>query len=173
METKQRNGAALLAGSPAAQRKPSRKEIPPGEPLCRYCTAKCCRYFALPLETPECRKEYEYLRWYLLHDLASVFIEDGTWYLLVHTTCKHLRPDQLCGIYSTRPRICREYSTRKCEYEDDWCYEHYWETPEQMAEYMEAVLPPPRGRGIRSPRPQCDAAPAPRARRKRHTATPA
>ena len=30
-----------------------RKDLPPGHSLCEYCTAKCCRYFALPIDAPE------------------------------------------------------------------------------------------------------------------------
>ena len=130
-----------------------REDVPPNEVLCAYCTAKCCRYFALPIEAPETRRDYEFIRWYLLHDRASIFTEDGTWYLLVHTTCKHLQADNRCGIYETRPQICREYSTKNCEYEDDWTYERYFETAEQVAEYAEAVLPKGRGQSLRSPKP--------------------
>jgi Fe-S-cluster containining protein len=133
--------------------KPRREAIPAGEVLCNYCTAKCCRYFALPLETPTTYEDFEYIRWYLLHDQAAVFTEDGTWYLLVHTTCKHLQPDNRCGIYDTRPPICREYSTKDCEYEDDWVYDHYFETPEQVAEYIEATLGPTSGPFVRSAKP--------------------
>jgi len=133
--------------------KPHRDDIPPGENLCSYCMAKCCRYFALPIDTPDCWKDFEYMRWFLLHDGATVFTEDGTWYLLVYSACKHLRDDQLCGIYSTRPMICREYKTAKCEYDDTWVYDRYLETAEQVQEYAEAVLGPRRGRSIRSPRP--------------------
>jgi uncharacterized protein len=133
--------------------KPKREAIPAGEVLCAYCTAKCCRYFALPLETPDTYEEYEFIRWYLLHEHATVFTEDGTWYLLVHTTCKHLQPDNRCGIYETRPQVCRDYSTTDCEYEDDWVYDHYFETPEQVAEYMEAVMGPTHGPHTRSRKP--------------------
>jgi Fe-S-cluster containining protein len=59
----------------------------------------------------------------------------------------------LCGIYETRPQICRDYTTENCEYEDDWVYDHYLETPEQVVEYAEAVLGPRKGRDIRSPKP--------------------
>jgi Fe-S-cluster containining protein len=131
----------------------TRDELPKGQSLCEYCTAKCCRYFAMPIETPDTFKELEYLRWFLLHDRASVFKEDDDWYLLVHTTCKHLQPDNRCGIYETRPQICREYTTDNCEYEDDWVYDQYFETPEQVEEYIEVVLPRKRGASIRSPRP--------------------
>lgn len=130
-----------------------REDVPPGDCLCDHCTAKCCRYFALPMETPTERADFEYLRWFLLHDFATAFTEDETWYLMVHTTCKHLRPDNRCGIYDTRPQICRDYTTDDCEYDDDWVYERYFETAEQVAEYADAFLPKSRGQSIRSPRP--------------------
>ncbi len=133
--------------------KPSREELAPGENLCDYCSAKCCRYFALSIEKPTNREAFDYLRWYLMHERAAVFVEDGAWYLLVHTPCKNLQADNRCSIYEKRPRICRQYSTTKCEYEDSWVYEQYFETPEQIEEYAEAVLPPPKGRGIRSAKP--------------------
>ena len=131
----------------------SREDLKPGEVLCDHCTAKCCHYFALPIETPTSHRDFDFIRWYLLHDRASVFIEDDDWYLLVHTVCKHLMPDNLCGIYHTRPIICREYSTDGCEYEDDWTYDRYFETPEQVGEYADAVLGPQPGESIRSRKP--------------------
>ncbi len=133
--------------------KPHRDKVPANECLCDYCTAKCCRYFALPIETPTERKDFDYMRWYLLHDRATVFVEDDTWYLLVHTTCKHLQKDNRCGIYHTRPQICRDYSTDNCEYEDTWTYEKYFESPEQVAEYLEATLGVKERQSIRSPEP--------------------
>jgi len=132
--------------------KPKREEIPTGTILCEHCSAKCCRYFALPIDEPTELTEFEYIRWFLLHDHATVFVEDGTWYLLVHTPCKHLQQDNRCGIYNTRPQICREYSTKNCEYEDDWVYDKYFETAEQVEDYIEAVIGPTKG-NIRSPQP--------------------
>lgn len=130
-----------------------REDLKPGESLCDHCTAKCCKYFALPIDTPTRRKDFDFIRWYLLHDGATVFTEDDDWYLLVHAECKHLQSDNRCGIYDTRPQICRDYSTDDCEYEDKWCYDRYFETPEQVAEYVEAVMPGKRPDGIRSARP--------------------
>jgi Fe-S-cluster containining protein len=138
---------------PLPRLKPRREDIKPDEVLCDYCTAKCCRYFALPIETPDCREDFEYIRWYLLHDQASVFTEGETWYLMVSTNCQHLQSDNRCGIYDTRPPICREYSTKDCEYEDLWVYERYLETAEQVAEYAEALLSE-EGKDIRSARPK-------------------
>jgi Fe-S-cluster containining protein len=129
-----------------------RKDLPEGKVLCEYCTAKCCRYFALPIETPDQYSDFEYIRWYLLHGAASVFKEDDDWYLLVHTECKHLQPNNLCGIYETRPEICREYTTDNCEYDDEYTYEFYLETAEQVAEYTEAVIQP-KHKSIRSRKP--------------------
>ena len=138
---------------PSATPKMRPEDLPPGEVLCSYCTAKCCRYFALAIEEPTVRRDWEFVRWYLMHEGATLFREDDDWYLLVHAKCKHLQPDNRCGTYETRPSICREYTTTNCEYEDEYLYEQYLETSEQAAEYAEAVLPKKRGQSIRSPKP--------------------
>jgi uncharacterized protein len=118
-----------------------RSEVPEGAALCDHCTAKCCRYFALPIETPETWDDFDHLRWYLLHGRVALFVEEGTWYLVVHADCKHIMADYRCGTYETRPAICRSYTTDACEFEDDACYEQFFESPEQIWEYAEAVLP--------------------------------
>ena len=133
--------------------RPHREELAAGECLCSYCPAKCCKYFALPIDTPTTWVDFEYIQWFLLHDRAAVFTEKGDWYLLVYTRCKHLREDNLCAIYDQRPQVCRDYSTVDCEYEDDWVYDQYFETSEQVVEYAEAVLGPRDGHGMRSPKP--------------------
>jgi Fe-S-cluster containining protein len=127
--------------------KPGRNDLRPGECLCTHCPAKCCRYFALPIETPTDWEDFEYIRWFLFHERAAVFTEKGDWYLLVYTRCKHLRDDNLCAIYDDRPKICRDYSTGDCEYDDGWVYDQYFETSEQVVEYAEAVLGPREKRG--------------------------
>ena len=134
-------------------KKPAREELKPGQILCDFCTGKCCRYFALPIETPTGLQDYEFIRWYMLHGETTIFCEDDDWYLMVHNRCDHLMDDNRCGIYNTRPQICRDYTTDDCEYEDDWTYDHYWETPEQMAEYAEAVLSRKKRKVVRSPKP--------------------
>ncbi|MCG6155500.1 YkgJ family cysteine cluster protein [Rubinisphaera margarita] len=124
-----------------ATKRVTRADLKPGEFLCDHCTAKCCRYFALPIDTPDSREELENIRWYLLHEDVSIFVDEGTWFLMVHTVCRKLRSDNLCGIYETRPQICRDYSTDNCEYDGDGCYDQLFESPEQMWEYIEAVYP--------------------------------
>nr|WP_231131275.1 YkgJ family cysteine cluster protein [Crateriforma conspicua] len=132
--------ASTLAPRPPKKRR--REDYPADANLCEHCTAKCCHYFALPIEEPASRRDFDFMRWYLLHDRASVFVDSDTWYLLVHTTCKHLQDDHRCGIYETRPQICRDYTTAECEFEDDWCYEKYFESPEQIDEYADAMFGP-------------------------------
>lgn len=84
--------------------------------LCDKCSAICCRYFALPLDNPTTAKDLDDVRWYLLHRGIHVFIEKKQWYLCVHNPCEHLGAANRCGIYDRRPRICRKYSTRNCEF---------------------------------------------------------
>ena len=133
--------------------RPDRKDIPVGESPCNYCPGKCCRYFALPIDTPESRKEYDNMRWFILHEKTAVFVDDDTWYLLVYSPCNFLdKKTNRCLTYETRPNICREYSSDKCEYEDHHVYDQYFELPEQIEDYAEAVMGPRRGQPFRSQR---------------------
>jgi uncharacterized protein len=136
-----------------ANTKKDRNSLGPDEVLCDHCTAKCCKYFALPIETPVDLEDYEFIRWYLVHDRATVFTDDDQWYIMIHTTCRHLQTDNRCGIYDTRPQICRDYTTDNCEFEDDWTYDLYFEAPEQIRQYAEAVLQLKTNGSIRSPKP--------------------
>ena len=70
------------------KRKLRREEIPAGDCLCDHCSAKCCKLFRLQIDTPTTREEFDYIRWYLMHAQAAVFVEEGAWYVLVHTVCK-------------------------------------------------------------------------------------
>lgn len=104
--------------------------------LCDQCAALCCRYFALPLETPTTRRQYDDIRWYLVHENCAVFIEKKTWYLAVMAKCKHLLADNRCGIYETRPRICKEYSTDNCDYHGgEYDYDKLFTSAEQLWDY--------------------------------------
>lgn len=124
--------------------RPQRSDLPAGANLCDYCTAKCCRYLALPIDTPTTWKDFDSIRWYLMHEDISVFVEDGDWYLLIHRECRHLEADNRCAVYEVRPQICRDYHTDDCEYDDVYTYEKIFETDDQIWEYAEAVLGPER-----------------------------
>ena len=123
-----------------------RAAIPAGDSLCDHCAGKCCRYFSLPIETPKGWDDYDAIRWYLAHGQTLVYVEKGTWFLVVMTRCNYLTRDDRCSIYHDRPKICREYTTADCEYDDDWLFEQVFEAPEQLWEYAHAILPPRRRR---------------------------
>lgn len=135
-----------------------REDLPEGRHLCEFCPAKCCKYIAVPYETPDSFEDMEYIRWIVLHQGATMFKEDETWYLLVHTPCEKLQADNRCGIYHTRPQICRDYTTKNCEYDDDWTYDFYLETADQVWDYTEAVYTKAtakkNGGSIRSQKPE-------------------
>jgi Fe-S-cluster containining protein len=121
-----------------------RDQLPAGGNLCSYCTARCCRYFAVPIDTPTTWDDFDNIRWFMLHGRVTLYAEDETWYLCVYADCRELRADYRCGIYETRPQICRDYSTNACEYDDRGVHDLLFETPEQIWEYAEAILPPKR-----------------------------
>lgn len=109
--------------------------------LCERCTALCCRYFALQIDEPQSPQEFDDVRWYLAHENVHIFVEDGDWYLSVQTKCQHLEPNNQCGIYEDRPKICRTYSTENCDYHAaEYDFEQYFTSPGQLEAYAQATL---------------------------------
>jgi len=97
----------------------------------------CCRYIALPIETPDDRADFDDIRWYILHNNISVFVENGEWYIYIAADCRHLQPDYRCGIYETRPSICRKYTTENCDYHSgEYGWEQHFTCPEHLDEYV-------------------------------------
>lgn len=79
---------------------------------CEACGARCCRYVATQIDTPTSKREYDYLRWYLLHHHVNVFIDhEGDWYIEFETPCEQLGTDNRCMGYESRPHICRRHGT--------------------------------------------------------------
>jgi len=105
---------------------------------CDRCTGLCCRYFALPIETPEDKGDYDDIRWFLCHKDITVFVEDGDWYINIKNKCMHLsEKDYRCRIYDKRPRICRGYSHSDCDFvEGHYDYELHFTDDKQMEEYI-------------------------------------
>lgn len=93
---------------------------------CEGCGARCCRYVATQVDTPTTKREYDYLRWYLLHRNVNVFIDhSGGWYIELESPCENLGPDHRCTGYETRPQICRRHGVgdTDCEFHgatDPW-----------------------------------------------------
>ena len=107
--------ALSLLTAPNRARMPNPDDGPP----CHLCTARCCKYFAFEIDRPTAAKDFDTIRWYLMHEGIVVWVQDGDWYIEVRTVCKHLQPDNMCGIYETRPEVCRDYGASTddpCEY---------------------------------------------------------
>lgn len=120
--------------------------------LCSRCVALCCRYFALPIDNPSSAADYDNIRWYLAHENVVIFVEDRQWYIGVLNRCKHLTSDNRCEIYETRPRICRGYSTKNCDYHgDEYQFDLLFTSAEQLRLYAEEKLSKKRGRRVRLP----------------------
>ena len=106
-----------------SKNKNSKKQhCPPGEPTpppCEACGSSCCRYVAIGIDTPTCKKDYDHIRWYLLHGNVSVFVDhESDWFIECQTDCSMLAEDGLCTYYSERPRICQRHGVEEktCEY---------------------------------------------------------
>ena len=106
--------------------------------LCEHCTAACCRYLALPLDSPRSTRDYDDMRWYLMHEGISIFVEEGDWYVQLQAKCKNLAADNRCGVYETRPAICREYEAKDCDYSGKpYGYDQLFTHPSQLEAYYE------------------------------------
>ncbi len=110
------------------------KELP-----CHDCGARCCRYIAVEIDTPKTKREYDDIRWYLLHDNISVFVDhDGAWHIEIQTPCRSLANDHSCREYETRPQICRDHGrpSGTCEFFDS-PYNARFHTPEEYERYLD------------------------------------
>ncbi len=105
---------------------------------CDRCTGMCCRYFALPIDTPKTGDDYDDIRWFLCHKGITVFVEDGDWYVNIKNKCRHLsEKDYRCRIYDKRPNICRKYRHATCDLvEGEYDYKLHFTDDKQMEEYV-------------------------------------
>lgn len=107
-----------------------------GSIQCDQCAGTCCNYLALPIDKPKTVRDYDDIRWYLLHEGISVFVEDGGWYIQIQTRCKHLGDDNRCMTYASRPRICADYNPGECDYsESDYGYDLLFTHAKQIEDY--------------------------------------
>lgn len=88
------------------------------ETKCGYCTnSKCCTYITQHIPTPRAKGDFEHLLWQVSHQNVHAYKDKDGWYLLVNNRCLHLLPGGRCGIYETRPQICRNHSNDYCEFD--------------------------------------------------------
>jgi Fe-S-cluster containining protein len=106
--------------------------------ICCKCTG-CCRYVSVGIDKPGRSKDkIDHYVWYLLHKNVQIYIDnDGDWNLLFITPCTELGSDGKCGVYSTRPKICKDYSPKSCS-RTGKDHTHLFMTPKAMLEYLES-----------------------------------
>ena len=114
-------------------------------PPCHLCSALCCKYFALEIDKPVTPSDHDEVRWYLLHQSTAVWVQDGDWYLEVRSVCGQLQADGSCGIYETRPQICRDYGVPEkegpCEFfTQDVKYDLFFESAEEFEAWSRVEL---------------------------------
>ena len=89
------------------------------ETKCSFCyNSKCCTYVTQQIDTPRTKGEFDFLLWQLSHQNVQAYKDEDGWFLMFNTPCQHLQPDGGCGIYATRPQICRDYDNDYCEYDE-------------------------------------------------------
>lgn len=112
---------------------------------CRECDKVCCKYFTVPLDKPEDDTDIDAMVWYLLHEGVSIFIDDeGDWFVNVTARCRELQADGLCGVYRTRPQICRDHTDEVCEKNDDgYDFKEHFFTVRQLKAYARKHLAKP------------------------------
>lgn len=86
---------------------------------CSRCPGTlCCTYITQQIATPRSRADFDHLLWQVAHRGIRVYKDEDGWYLLIDAVCDQLQPDGRCGIYDTRPQICRDYSNDYCEFDE-------------------------------------------------------
>ena len=82
---------------------------------CTRC-AKCCTSVGVGINAPHTVRYATDVLWYLYHENVSVQRDDqGEWTVYFETRCRNLQDDLLCGVYESRPMVCREFDNTTCE----------------------------------------------------------
>jgi Fe-S-cluster containining protein len=107
---------------------------------CKDC-GHCCHYITVSISAPRARVDYDEIRWFLLHENISVFMDDDGWYVEIAATCKHL-DGYRCGIYATRPRICSDYGVENCErYGEGEPHLHRFDNEQEFLDFLRKHRP--------------------------------
>ncbi len=105
---------------------------------CSRCTQSiCCNSINQKIPAPRSKEDFDFLMWQISHENINVFKDSDGWFLHVNTRCVHLLPNGACGIYETRPWVCREYKNDFCEFDEsiEQGSELFFSTPEQLEKY--------------------------------------
>ncbi len=107
---------------------------------CKDCKAGCCKHVALPIEKPRSKQDYDFIRWYLLHQDVNVYIDsDKSWMIEFKTPCLNLDKNFQCKDYNNRPKICKDFPPKDelCEFfHKGPVYNKLFTTAEQLESFL-------------------------------------
>lgn len=112
-------------------------EITP-ENKCSFCTGSiCCTYVTQHIDTPRSKVDFQHLLWQVSHDHVKAYKDVDGWTLLIEAKCQHLQIHGACGIYATRPQICRDHSNEYCEFDapSEDGFDLYFQNYEELLAY--------------------------------------
>ncbi len=107
---------------------------------CSFCgTRKCCTYITQKIPKPRSKSDFEHLLWQVSHENIQVYQDSDGWYLMIDTQCSHLQENGDCGIYMSRPKICRKYKNSFCEFDFSGTdhYKQCFNSYESLLEYCQ------------------------------------
>ena len=109
---------------------------------CDGCDSRCCRYFTVPLGAPEDWDDFDAMRWYLLHEGVSIYVDaEGDWLLNVSSPCRALDENGLCKVYDSRPHICRDHTEAVCEKgETRYDFREHFFTADELEAYARRFM---------------------------------
>ena len=105
---------------------------------CGLCTRSiCCNYTTQEIDTPRSRDDFDHLLWQLAHQDMQAYKDEDGWYLLINNRCRFLLEGGGCGIYNSRPQVCRDYSNDYCEYDEpaESGFELFFDSYETLLKY--------------------------------------
>ena len=105
---------------------------------CARCPALCCQYVSTEIDAPTTHRDFEMMRWYLMHPGVRVYCEEstGSWFIQFMSRCRFLGDNNLCTIYETRPSVCRELSPERCEFAQGPGDRHLFTSLEEFERWM-------------------------------------
>ncbi len=66
--------------------------------------------------------------------------EDNEWHVEFKTPCEYLDENNLCSVYSKRPKICRDYGQDECHFHNEYSEKYSLETLEDVENYIDEVF---------------------------------
>jgi Fe-S-cluster containining protein len=107
---------------------------------CRLCDAHCCKHVAVHIPTPASKKDYDNIRWYLLHENIWISIDlQNEWLLEFRSPCTRITKDYKCNDYENRPMICQIYPDENelCERQsEEKSYKFLFTNIEEFESYL-------------------------------------